>query len=57
MESGAAVVNDGNPAVEVGVLFVSRDGQNVVGIPVQVVRKVGRFNRLFSRAGIFEGHQ
>src|SRR6267378_5674517 len=57
MEGRAAVVYDSDPAVEVGVFFVARDGQNVIRIPGQVAREIGSFNLLFSRAGIFEGHQ
>ena len=33
VEGRAAVVDDGNPAVEVGVLVVARNGKNVIGAP------------------------
>ncbi len=56
-ESSAAVVDDSDPAVEVGVLVVASDSENVIGVPGQIAGEVGGFNLLFSRAGVFEGHQ
>src|SRR5258708_5751759 len=57
MEGSAAVVDYGNPAIQVGVLVIARDGENVIGIPGQIAREVGSFDLLLFRAGVFEGHQ
>ncbi len=56
-EGGAAVVDDGDPTVEVSVLVVARDGENVIGVPGQIAGEVGGFNLLLFRAGVFQGHQ
>src|SRR5260370_19414791 len=52
-ESGAAVVDHGDPAIEVGVLVVARDGENVVGVPGRIAGEVGGSDLLYSRAGVF----
>ena len=50
----AAVVDERDPAVEVGGLFVAPDGQHVVGAPIHVAREVGGFDALRVGAAIFE---
>src|SRR5229473_4637923 len=57
MEGRSAVVDYGNPAIQVGVLVVARDGKDVIGIPGQIAREIRGFDLLFFRAGVFEGHQ
>src|SRR5258708_21997521 len=49
-ESGAAVVDDGDPAVEIGGLVVATDGENVVGVPGKVSCEIRRLNFLFRGA-------
>src|SRR6266478_1507319 len=53
-KSGAAVVDDSDPAIEVGALVVARDGKNVIGVPGKTIREIGSLDLLFFRAGIFE---
>ena len=57
VKSGAAVVGDGDPAVQIGVLVVAGDGKHVVGIPGKIVREIRSFNLLFLRPIIFERHE
>ena len=52
--SDAAVVNERDPAIEVGGFFVASDGENVVGVPIHVAREVGSFDALGFCAAIFE---
>src|SRR5260370_24377652 len=56
-ESGAAVIDNGDPAIEVGVLVVAGDGKDVIGIPGKIVRQIGSLDLLFFRARIFKRHQ
>src|SRR5260370_14887906 len=55
-ESGAAVVDYGDPAIEVGVLVVAGDGKDVIGIPGKIVRQIGSLDLLFFRARIVKRH-
>src|SRR5260370_6765035 len=52
-ESGATVVDCGDPAIEVGVLVVACDGKDVIRIPGQVARQLASLDLLFFRARIF----
>ena len=56
VKAGAAVVDDGNPAVEVRVLVVPSDREDVIGVPGKVVGKIGSLNLLLAGAGIFQRH-
>ena len=57
MKGRAAVVDDGNPAIQVSILVIPRDGKDVIGIPRQIARQVRGFNLLLFRAGVFQRHQ
>src|SRR5437016_9975725 len=54
VKAGAAVVDDGNPAVEVRVLVVPSDREDVIGVPGKVVGKIGSLNLLLAGAGIVQ---
>src|SRR5207244_11459473 len=56
VKAGAAVVDDGNPAVEVRVLVVPSAREDVIGVPGKVVGKIGSLNLLLAGAGIFQRH-
>src|SRR5580698_2784051 len=54
VKSGAAVICEGDPAVEVGGFVVASYGQNIIGIPRKAVSQVRGFDLLFARAGVFK---
>src|SRR5260370_38449187 len=56
-ESGAAVVDNGDPAIEVGVLVVAGDGKDVNGIHGKIVRQIVSLDLLFFRARVCNDHQ
>src|SRR5467141_4988916 len=47
VEGSAAVVDDSDPAIEVGGFVVATDGEDVVGVPGKVSREIRRFDFLF----------
>ena len=57
MKGRAAVVDDGNPAIQVSILVIPRHGKDVIGVPRQIARQVRGFNLLLFRAGVFQRHQ
>ena len=52
--SDAAIVDERDPAIEVGAFFVAPDSENVIGVPIHVAREVGSFDALGFDAAIFE---
>ncbi len=57
MKGRAAVIDDSDPAIQVRIFVVTRNGENVIRVPRQIVCEIGSLDLLLLRTGIFERHQ
>ncbi|PYV22216.1 MAG: hypothetical protein DMG24_17320, partial [Acidobacteria bacterium] len=54
LEGRPAVVDQGNPAVQVTDLLVGGHGEHIIGVPVHVARQVGGLDRLLARVFVIQ---
>ena len=57
LKRGTAVVDEGDPAVKIGGLIFPPNRENVIRVPRKIACKIGSFNLLLARPGIFKRHQ